>query len=356
MSEIKYSGYYCNKCNYIPLIKIIHKNNEIKVFSSCKCNKQYENIESFLKNRYRDNVTKIDTIIKESPNNSHNQIEFDKSKLDSIIDKFNKEKLKIIEEGINIKNQLIDIFTKKIKDVNEMFLKYNERNNKIIIIIEQLIQSYELMKDNKSNILNILNNCQIKENIKVNYFQRYKDLESLTKEIENYFKDKYIISNLDTSMSLENIHSYYSSNRIKNIIELNNDLCAYCSDINNKISLIDFSKIEKVIYTFKAHTKNIEYITKSNMNNIISFGNDKKIKIWPIIDENYLARIKEKNINLDNCKKITFKEKEMEINLNPIFEYNSEKEENIMKVLNLKENKFLLSFKDNLFLLYYLFY
>jgi len=352
MSEIKYSGYYCNKCNYIPLIKIIHKNNEIKVFSSCKCNKQYENIESFLKNRYRNNVTKIDTIIKESPNNSHNQIEFDKSKLDSIIDKFNKEKLKIIEEGINIKNQLIDIFTKKIKDVNEMFLKYNERNNKIIIIIEQLIQSYELMKDNKSNILNILNNCQIKENIKVNYFQRYKDLESLTKEIENYFKDKYIISNLDTSMSLENIHSYYSSNRIKNIIELNNDLCAYCSDINNKISLIDFSKIEKVIYTFKAHTKNIEYITKSNMNNIISFGNDKKIKIWPIIDENYLARIKEKNINLDNCKKITFKEKEMEINLNPIFEYNLEKEENIMKVLNIKENKFLLSFKDNLFLLF----
>ena len=352
MSEIKYSGYYCNKCNYIPLIKIIHKNNEIKVFSSCKCNKQYENIESFLKNRYRNNVTKIDTIIKESPNNSHNQIEFDKSKLDSIIDKFNKEKLKIIEEGINIKNQLIDIFTKKIKDVNEMFLKYNERNNKIIIIIEQLIQSYELMKDNKSNILNILNNCQIKEKIKVNYFQRYKDLESLTKEIENYFKDKYIISNLDTSMSLENIHSYYSSNRIKNIIELNNDLCAYCSDISNKISLIDFSKIEKVIYTFKAHTKNIEYITKSNMNNIISFGNDKKIKIWPIIDENYLARIKEKNINLDNCKKITFKEKEMEINLNPIFEYNLEKEENIMKVLNIKENKFLLSFKDNLFLLF----
>ena len=159
MSEIKYSGYYCNKCNYIPLIKIIHKNNEIKVFSSCKCNKQYENIESFLKNRYRNNVTKIDTIIKESPNNSHNQIEFDKSKLDSIIDKFNKEKLKIIEEDNNIKNQLIDIFTKKIKDVNEMFLKYSERNNKIIIILEQMIQSYELMKDNKSNILNILNNC-----------------------------------------------------------------------------------------------------------------------------------------------------------------------------------------------------
>ena len=352
MNETKYSGYYCNKCNYIPLIKIVAKNNEIKIFSSCKCNKQYENIESFLKNRYRDNVTKIDAIIKESPNNSHNQLEFDKSKLDSIIDKFNKEKLKIIEEGINLKNQLIDIFTKKIKDVNEMFLKYSERNNKIIIILEQMIQSYELMKDNKSNILNILNNCQIKENTKINYFQKYKDLESLTKEIENYFKDKYIISNLDTSMSLENIYTYYSSNRIKNIIELNNDLCAYCSEMNNKISLIDFNKSEKEIYKFKAHARNIEYIIKSHINNIISFGNDKKIKIWPIIDANYLAGMKDKNINLDKAKKIRFQEKEIEINLNPIFEYNLEKEENIIKVLNLKENKFLVSFKDNSFLLF----
>jgi hypothetical protein len=208
------------------------------------------------------------------------------------------------------------------------------------------------MKDNKSNILNILNNCQIKENTKINYFKKYKDLESLTKEIENYFKDKYIISNLDTSMSLENIYTYYSSNRIKNIIELNNDLCAYCSEMNNKISLIDFNKSEKEIYKFKAHARNIEYIIKSHINNIISFGTDKKIKIWPIIDANYLAGMKDKNINLDKAKKIRFKEKEIEINLNPIFEYNLEKEENIIKVLNLKENKFLVSFKDNSFLLF----
>ena len=352
MSEIKYSGYYCNKCNYIPLIKIIPKINEIKVFSSCKCNKQYENIDTFLKNKYRNNITNSDTIIKESPNNSHNQLEFDKSKIESILEKFNKEKLKIVEEGINIKNQLIDIFNKKIKEVNEMFLKYSEKNNKIFIILEQLIKSYELMKDNKSNILNVLNNCQIKENIKVNYFQKYKDLESLTKEIENYFNNKYIISNLDTSMSLENIYSYYSSNRIKNIIELDNDLCAYCSEMSNKISFIDFKKSEKILFTFKAHTKNIEHIFKSNMNNIISFGKEKKIKIWPIIDENYIAGIKEKNINLYNTNKTNFKEKEIEINLNPILEYDLEKEENIIKIIGLKDNKFLIAFMGNSFLLY----
>ena len=51
MEQKKYSGYYCNKCNYIPLIKIIQTNNEIKVYSSCKCKKQYTNIESFLKKK-----------------------------------------------------------------------------------------------------------------------------------------------------------------------------------------------------------------------------------------------------------------------------------------------------------------
>jgi hypothetical protein len=208
------------------------------------------------------------------------------------------------------------------------------------------------MKDNKSNILNVLNNCQIKENIKVNYFQKYKDLESLTKEIENYFNNKYIISNLDTSMSLENIYSYYSSNRIKNIIELDNDLCAYCSEMSNKISFIDFKKSEKILFTFKAHTKNIEHIFKSNMNNIISFGKEKKIKIWPIIDENYIAGIKEKNINLYNTNKTNFKEKEIEINLNPILEYDLEKEENIIKIIGLKDNKFLIAFMGNSFLLF----
>ena len=135
MSEKQYSGYYCNKCNYIPLIKIIPKNNDIKVFSSCKCNKQYESIESFFKNKYRNNIANIDQIIKESPNNSHNQIKIEESKLKLIIDKFNKEKSKIIEEGINIKNQLIDIFNKKIEEINEMYLKYSEKNNKIILIL-----------------------------------------------------------------------------------------------------------------------------------------------------------------------------------------------------------------------------
>ena len=69
MEEIKYSGYFCSKCNFIPLIKIIQKNNNIKVFSSCKCHNQYENIESFLKHKYKKDIININKINKESPNN-----------------------------------------------------------------------------------------------------------------------------------------------------------------------------------------------------------------------------------------------------------------------------------------------
>ena len=353
MNEKLYSGYYCNKCHFIPLIKIIPKNSDIKVYSSCKCRNQYENMESFLKNKYRKDIMNINNLSKESPNNEHNKLSFSKSTLDNIIKNFKEKKAKIIEEGINIKNKLINIFERKIQEVNEMYLKYSEKNNKIIIIIEHLIQSYELVEDNKSNIFNILNNCKFKDiRNNQNYFEKYKDLESLSKDIEDYFKNKYIISNLDTSISLENIHSYYSAKKIKNIIELNNDICAYCSEIKNSISIIDFNKSEKEIFTFEAHSKNIEYIIKSNMNNIISYGNDKMIKMWPIIDGIFLSEIRGKNINNSDNKKNIFKDKEIKFNLNPLFSYNIEKEENFNKIINLKENRFLMSFKNNSFLLF----
>ena len=52
MEQKKYSGYLCKKCKNIPLFQIIYKNNEIKIFSACKCHKQYEKIDSFIKHKY----------------------------------------------------------------------------------------------------------------------------------------------------------------------------------------------------------------------------------------------------------------------------------------------------------------
>ena len=352
MEERNYSGYFCSKCKYIPLIKIISKDNNIKVFSSCKCHKQYENIESFLNNKSKKDIIDKSKINKESPYNYHNKISFEKSTLDSIIQKFNKEKIKIIEEGIIIKNQLIELFQKKIEEVNKMYLKYSEKNNKIFLIIEQLIRSYESLKENKSNILNILNNCKLKKIYRINYFENYINLESLTKSIENYFCNEYIISNLDSSDCLENIYSYYSKNKIKEFIELNNEICAFISECDNKISLLDFNQFQKEFYTFKAYNQNIAYIIKSSMNNVISIGDANIIKIWPNIERSMIIEERNKNISNEDDKKNNYKDKEISFNLNPIIISNLEIKESVIKMINLKENRFLIALKSNIFLLF----
>ena len=352
MEERNYSGYFCSKCKYIPLIKIISKYNNIKVFSSCKCHKQYENIESFLKNKSKKDIIDKSKINKESPYNYHNKISFEKSTLDSIIQKFNEEKIKIIEEGIKIKNQLNELFQKKIEEVNKMYLKYSEKNNKIFLIIEQLIRSYESLKENKSNILNILNNCKLKKINRINYFENYINLESLTKSIENYFCNEYIISNLDSSDCLENIYSYYSKNKIKEFIELNNEICAFISECDNKISLLDFNQFQKEFYTFKAYNQNIAYIIKSSMNNVISIGDANIIKIWPNIEKSMITEERNKNISNEDDKKNNYKDKEISFNLNPIIISNLEIKESVIKMINLKENRFLIALKSNIFLLF----
>ena len=352
MEERNYSGYFCSKCKYIPLIKIISKYNNIKVFSSCKCHKQYENIESFLNNKSKKDIIDKSKINKESPYNYHNKISFEKSTLDSIIQKFNEEKIKIIEEGIKIKNQLIELFQKKIEEVNKMYLKYSEKNNKIFLIIEQLIRSYESLKENKSNILNILNNCNLKKINRINYFENYINLESLTKSIENYFCNEYIISNLDSSDCLENIYSYYSKNKIKEFIELNNEICAFISECDNKISLLDFNQFQKEFYTFKAYNQNIAYIIKSSMNNVISIGDANIIKIWPNIERSMITEERNKNISNEGDKKNNYKDKEISFNLNPIIISNLEIKESVIKMINLKENRFLIALKSNIFLLF----
>ena len=352
MEERNYSGYFCSKCKYIPLIKIISKDNNIKVFSSCKCHKQYEDIESFLKYKSKKDIIDKSKIIKESPYNYHNKISFEKSTLDSIIQKFNEEKIKIIEEGIKIKNQLIELFQKKIEEVNKMYLKYSEKNNKIFLIIEQLIRSYESLKENKSNILNILNNCKLKKIYRINYFENYINLESLTKSIENYFCNEYIISNLDSSDCLENIYSYYSKNKIKEFIELNNEICAFISECDNKISLLDFNQFQKEFYTFKAYNQNIAYIIKSSMNNVISIGDANIIKIWPNIERSMITEERNKNISNEDDNKNNYKDKEISFNLNPIIISNLEIKESVIKMINLKENRFLIALKSNIFLLF----
>ena len=56
IDEKKYKGFFCIKCNNIPLIQIIPKKENIYLLFLCKCCKKYENIDIFMKNYFKDNI------------------------------------------------------------------------------------------------------------------------------------------------------------------------------------------------------------------------------------------------------------------------------------------------------------
>ena len=49
------TAYYCRKCNSIPLVQIVPKEKEIKLFCMCKCNKKLINYDIFMKIYYKTN-------------------------------------------------------------------------------------------------------------------------------------------------------------------------------------------------------------------------------------------------------------------------------------------------------------
>ena len=116
MEEEKYyNGYFCSKCNIIPLIQIIPKTNIINILSLCKCQMQYENIDLFIKSYYKTNIP-IEQISKESIKTPTQEIK--KENILLIIDKFNKTKEDIDGHSKEIKEKLNDYI--KNKDPNNI--------------------------------------------------------------------------------------------------------------------------------------------------------------------------------------------------------------------------------------------
>ena len=110
-----------------------------------------------------------------------------------------------MKNGNNLKNDLIEIYQRKIKDVNEIYNTFIKNNNYIIFIIEKLINSYKLIHDNSSNILNILNNTKFNEKTysKLILGKGYKDEFSFAKNCEDFFNNEYIISTSSVSEGFE---------------------------------------------------------------------------------------------------------------------------------------------------------
>ena len=353
----KYSGYYCQKCNLIPLIQIIPQKNNIKIFSSCKCHKQYQNIEKFIKQNYKKDID-ISKISKESIINEYSKYKNNKEEIkvdiNLIINKFKHAKDKMTENGKEIKNSIIEIYQRKISEINQIYDKYIEKNNKIILIIEQMIKSYQLISDNHSNILNLLNNCSFNEKNRSKYLlKNYISLDSLFKEVEYYFNEEFIILNSLKSEGFENKYLFFT-NYIKTFIELDKGICASCSNNQKNINLYDLNESNNENYSFKAHLKDVNWIIKSNKNNIISCGDDGLIKIWPIITKNLLLKMKA-DIAKEKNSKIYGIFKKKDFSLNPLYEIKFEHKEiiKIKKMINLKDNKFIAYSNNTIFIFSY---
>lgn len=348
IDKSKYDGYFCKKCNSIPIIQIIPKQSNTKILSACKCHRQYENIETFNKNKSLKDKIQINQISNEPISNFHNETSID---LDSIKLEFAKAKKDLSDNANELKSKLINFYEEKIKEVDEMAKKYIIKNSKIIEVLEKLIKSYECIKENPSNIQNILNNCIFDNRFRINsLLETFKStLDNISKKLEDYFTKELIVSNNigDKSIKKDKLtNNFYCE--INNFIEIDKDICAWCSKYKSYITVMNPNKKDSYNINFIAHIKYINCITKSNSNNIISCGNDGYIKIWPLIDNDFIN----KELKNEEVAKV----KIIDVNLNPLLQYTTETKEmkKIQKMINLKDDQFIAQSSESIFIFKYI--
>ena len=348
IEKSKYNGYLCKKCNSIPIIQIIPKENNTKILSACKCHKQYENIEIFIKNKSLKNEIDINAISKDPINKIEDDINVD---INSIKFKFDKAKKDLYENSDDLKNKIIKLFEEKIKEVNDIYEKYIGRNKIIINVIEQIIKSYELIKDNPSNIQNLLNNCIFDNRFRISsLLETFKNsVDDILKKLRNYFKEELIISNSICSKSIKKeklANNFYCT--INNFIEIDEDICAWCSKYKSYITVMNPNKKDSFNLNYIAHIRYVNCITKSNTNNIISCGDDGFIKIWPIINEDFINKQFKKG-GVETSKII-------DINLTPLLTFTNENKDlkKIEKMINIKDGQFLAHSPKTIFLFKYI--
>lgn len=345
----KYDGYFCKKCKSIPIIQIILKNSITKILSACKCHKHYENIESFKKNKSLKEKIEISKISNEPIYlNYHKDINID---INSIKSKYDKAKKELFQKSNELKNKIIKLYEEKINHVEKMLDKYIKRNNIIIEVIDKIIKSYEMMKDNPSNVQNLLNNCVFDNRFKINsLLEVFKtSLDDVSKKLENYFEEELIISNSIVNRSIKK-EKLTNNNycEISNFIEINKNICAWCSKYKSYITVMNPNKRDSYNLNFIADLKYVNCMIKSSSNNLISIGNDGFIKIWPLIDDEFI----DKEIKKEDNDKI----KIIDVNLKPLLEFKDETKEikKIERMVNFKGDKFIANAPRRIFLFKYI--
>jgi WD40 repeat protein len=282
--------YYCIKCNCIPLLHLIAKENNIKIYSVCKCDKKCLTYEAFSKVYYQLNKKENLLNVREDTEQKENINIEEKTK------QYQELKNEINNFNLELKNKLIEHYQNKIKEIEKLYEENKKINDKLEVFIDRLFRNYENDNKNTSNINNILNNTNINKYYKrkLNNF-KYENLNDMTfigyeKECKNYFKNQHIISpDVSELKTLKYLSGHKDS--VNCFLEMNSNIGVSCSR-DSYIVLYDLNEMKQIL-KFEAHKGGVNYMINTQTNNLISCGEDSYIKIWPLINiQEYLNNSK----------------------------------------------------------------
>ena len=283
-----YSGYYCKKCKIIPLIKSnITDNKDIKYMVKCKFHINYFTLEEINKKYYTNNIEKK-YIINEK---LIDEIENDDSfllKTKEILSKLksNNKQLSII------KNDIINFLNKKMKEIEYLYdkaIKINDNLEKLILIV---INSYETLNTNYSNIKNI------KYLMDIEFIDINDKIYPLIDEIKFNKSIEKSINLIDRILPIQN-------EEFEDIYELSESGCKELKMYNNKLLFI--LKDDSIcIYPINDLNSYVEIILPSIVkfdidkhNNIVCLFPD-YIKIFSEVSYEQIKDLKKEDNKINN--------------------------------------------------------
>ena len=317
--ENKEAYYYCSKCNAIPLVHLMAKGEDLKVYTVCKCEKKLLSYDAFNKSFCQENKKENLLQIREDPEPKENISIEERTK------QYKELKEEINKFNLELKNTLIEHYQKKIKEIEKLYEDNKKLNDKLEIFVNRLINNYQLDNKNNSNINNILNNTNLNKYYKKKLTNfKYENLNDMTfisyeREAKAYFNNQHIISpDISEFKTIKYLSGH--DDAVNCFAEMKENIGVSCSR-DSYIVFYNLTEI-KLFLKFVGHKGGVNYIINTPSNNLISSGEDSMIKIWPVINEKDYS-------NKDK--------KEQEIK--PVVEIKSD--EAIKKIIDLGENKIL---------------
>ena len=317
-SKEKKEGYfYCNKCNAVPLIHLMTKGDNLKVFTVCKCDKKLISYETFNKLFLNENKKENLLNIKEDIDNDEN------INIEERIKQYKELKEEINKYNLDLKNKIIDYHNKKIKEIEKLFEDNKKINDELEMFLNRLIFNHKNDDKNTSNINNLINNTKLNKYYKKKISSyKYENLNDMTfisyeKEAKNYFCKQHILSpEINEFKTIKYLSGHNDS--VNCFLEIKKNIGVSCSR-DSYIIIYNLSE-RKHILKFIGHSGGVNFICKTLKNNLISCGEDSMIKIWPVINEKDYLNINKK-----------------EEQIKPVIELKTD--EPIKKIINLEENK-----------------